>query len=196
MELFQPTAETTVLDVGVTSDTTHAESNYFEQLYPFSAQITCVGTENGSHLAARYPGLKYKQVQQGQPLPFADNQFDVVFSNAVLEHTGNREWQATFLEEICRVGRGFFVTTPNRWFPFEHHTGLPLLHFLPPKVFRGLIQNTKYKYWANESNLNILTAGQLRRILPKQACAHVEIVQLMGLPANLIAYTTNVETRH
>jgi hypothetical protein len=30
--------------------------------------------------------------------------------------------------------RGFF-TTPNRWFPIELHTKIPLLHYLPWRLF-------------------------------------------------------------
>ena len=93
-----------------------------------------MGTEDGSHLEERYPGLSYKQVQPGDPLPFRDAEFDVVFSNAVLEHVGSRSAQAAFVRELCRVGKAFFITTPNRWFPIEHHTGLPMLHYLPAPV--------------------------------------------------------------
>ncbi len=50
MEFVHPTAATKVLDVGVTSDENHQESNFFERLYPYPANITCVGTEDGSHL--------------------------------------------------------------------------------------------------------------------------------------------------
>lgn len=189
MELFEPREEMTVLDVGVTNDRTQPESNYFEHLYPFPQRITCVGTEDGSHLVKEYPGLKYQCVKAGDNLPFRDRQFDVVFSNAVLEHTGSRESQAFFLDEICRVGQGFFVTTPNRWFPVEHHTGLPMVHFLPASLFRNIIRHTRYQYWAKEENLNILTAKELRRILPRRANAKVESVSLFNFTSNLIAYS-------
>jgi SAM-dependent methyltransferase len=189
MEIFSPDSETTILDVGVTNDTTQQESNYFEHLYPYPQRIVCVGTEDGSHLMQQYPGLKYQSVEAGKPLPFKDRQFDIVFSNAVLEHTGSREMQAKFLTEICRVGRQFFVTTPNRWFPVEHHTGLPFLHYLPARWFRSLVRHTSYRYWAEEHNLNILTARELRQILPVQG--QVEAVRLLGIPSNLIAYGTN-----
>jgi Methyltransferase domain len=99
MDAFQPGPETTVLDVGVTCDTSFAESNYFEQLYPYPRNIVCVGTEDGSHLMQTYPGLRYQQVRPGEPLPFADRDFDIVFSNAVLEHVGSREAQRAFVRE-------------------------------------------------------------------------------------------------
>lgn len=188
METMQPGPETSVLDVGVTSDERFRESNYFEQMYPFPQNITCVGTEDGSHLALRYPGLVYRQALSGDPLPFRDAEFDVVFSNAVLEHVGSRRAQSAFVRELCRVSRRFFVTTPNRWFPVEHHTGLPLLHYLPASVFRALLSRTPYRHWSEESNLNILTARELVSLFPPDAEIDTRSVRFAGLPSNLVAF--------
>ena len=188
METMRPRPETSVLDVGVTSDERFRESNYFERMYPFPQNITCVGTEDGSHLTLRYPGLVYRQVLSGDPLPFRDAEFDVVFSNAVLEHVGSRRAQAVFVRELCRVSRRFFVTTPNRWFPVEHHTGLPLLHYLPASVFRALLRRTPYRHWSEESNLNILTARELVSVFPPDAEVEIRSVRLAGLPSNLVAF--------
>lgn len=188
MDVMRPGPETRVLDVGVTSDERHRESNYFEQMYPYSQNITCVGTENGSHLADRYPGLTYKQVRQGDLLPFSDAAFDIVFSNAVVEHAGSGRAQASFVGELCRVARSFFVTTPDRRFPVEHHTGLPLLHYLPAAQFRSLLRRTRYRYWAEESNLNILTGRKLDRLFPRSAAVEVRSVRFAGVPANLVTF--------
>ena len=185
---YRPDPKTRVLDVGVTSDTSFQESNFFEHLYPWPHQITCVGTEDGSYLERKFPGLRFQLVKPGEPLPFADRQFDVVFSNAVLEHTGHRRAQREFVEEIGRVGRAFFITTPNRWFPMEHHTGLPLLHYLPAPVHRQLLKRTRYRYWADEEHLNILTAGSLRRLFRPELGVTVKVVSLYGVPSNLVAF--------
>jgi hypothetical protein len=188
MDVMQPRSETRVLDVGVTSDDRHKESNFFEQFYPYPQNITCVGTEDGSHLTHRYPGLTYQQVRPMEPLPFSNSQFDLVFSNAVVEHVGSRAEQRTFVGELCRVAKAFFITTPNRWFPVEHHTGLPLVHYLPAGVFRSLIHNTKYRHWANEANLNILTASELAGLFPSTVRVDIRSVHLFGIPANLVAF--------
>jgi len=184
---FAPCAGTSILDVGVTSDTRQQESNYFERFYPHPTQITAVGTEDGSHLTEQYPGLKYQSVEPGSSLPFSTNHFDIVFSNAVLEHTGCRSSQAAFVKEVCRVGKRFFITTPNRWFPVEHHTGLPFLHFLPRAAYRAILAKTSYRYWADEAHLNILTGDALRRMLPEGVKGQVEAVRILGLSCNLIA---------
>lgn len=187
MDVFHPTAATSVLDVGVTSDSDHAESNFFERLYPYPNRLTCVGTEDGSHLMREYPGLRYLPVVSGRPLPFSDRQFDIVFSNAVLEHVGSRGAQVRFAAELRRISKQFFVVTPNRWFPIEHHTGLPFLHYLPPSLFRDLIRNTRYRYWADESNLNILTAREMAGLFPGVK-TRIKIVRVFGIGSNLVAY--------
>jgi SAM-dependent methyltransferase len=184
---FRPDRSTTVLDVGVTSDSSFRESNYFEQLYPYPQNITCVGTEDGSHLAEKYAGLRFQKVRAGEPLPFRDAEFDIAFSNAVVEHVGNREQQGRFMRELYRVAKGFFVTTPNRWFPVEHHTGLPLLHYLPGPLFRSVIRGSRYDYWASEEHLNIFTGRELSKILPRSASARVEKIRLFGVASNLVA---------
>jgi hypothetical protein len=65
-------------------------------------------------------------------LPFADDAFDYVVSNAVLEHVGGAAAAGAMLAEADRVARrGWLHSTPNRRFPVETHTGVPLLHWLP-----------------------------------------------------------------
>jgi hypothetical protein len=187
MECFRPGPDTSVLDVGGTSDTASAESNFFEQFYPYPHRIVCVGTEDGSHLTNRYPGLLYTRVTPGSPLPFADRDFDLVFSNAVVEHVGSRDAQRAFVRELCRVGKGCFVSTPNRWFPIEHHTGLPFLHHLPPALFRRLIRRTQFRYWADEAHLNLLDAGDLLGLFPQGVAPAIRRVRLAGLTSNLVA---------
>ena len=187
MREFTPGPDATVLDIGVTSDTTFRESNYFEKLYPHPHRITCVGTEDGSHLMHQFPGLRYQQVSAGSSLPFRDREFDIVFSNAVIEHTGSRRQQAAFAREACRVGKAFFITTPCRWFPFEHHTGLPFLHYLPPALFRAVLRRTRYRFWAEEKNLNILTASAFAALFPEEVNPVVRVVRLAGIASNLVA---------
>jgi hypothetical protein len=67
----------------------------------------------------------------GLMLPFKENAFDIVFSNSVIEHVGNRADQQKFAEEVARVGRFYWVQTPNRGFPIELHLMLPFIHYLP-----------------------------------------------------------------
>ena len=54
-------------------------------------------------------------VADGCCLPFGDKSFDIVFSNAVIEHLAAED-QKRMAKEISRVGRSWFVTTPNFWY--------------------------------------------------------------------------------
>ncbi|MBV8402482.1 MAG: class I SAM-dependent methyltransferase, partial [Acetobacteraceae bacterium] len=153
----------TILDVGATSDQGYAHSNYFEAWYPHKTRITAAGVDDASFLEQRYPGLRFV-LADGRDLPFADGAFDYVHSSAVLEHVGSRDKQARFLGEMWRVARkGIFATTPNRWFPVEFHTVLPIVHWLPPAAFRVLLRQIGRGFFADEENLNLLTRRVLLR---------------------------------
>jgi ubiquinone/menaquinone biosynthesis C-methylase UbiE len=139
MELMLPTPESTVLDVGVSdggfavgggSAATH---NFFEAMYPWPERITAVSTQYLARFQEAFPSVACVRAD-GRDLPFADGEFDIGFSNAVIEHVGGRDDQRQFVHELCRVCRAVFVTTPNRLFPIEVHTLLPLVHWLPRRA--------------------------------------------------------------
>lgn len=188
MANIKPDTKHTVLDIGVTSDNSYQESNYFERLYPHKDQVVCVGTEDGSYLETKYPGIKFMQIKPHEPLPFNNNEFDIAFSNAVIEHVGSRESQIAFILEMLRVSRSFFLTTPNRWFPVEFHTALPFIHFLPRPVYRKVLAVFGEAYWSKEENLNLLGRKELKALFPKEANVVIDSVQIFGLSTNLIAY--------
>ena len=63
--------------------------------------------------------------------------FDVVVSNHVIEHVGDREAQRRHLREIARVlvdGGTVYVAVPHRWQLVENHYRLPLLGWLPRRA--------------------------------------------------------------
>jgi hypothetical protein len=133
LDLLQPGPETTVVDVGVTDAPFGSGStdNFFEALYPWPVRITAVGRTELDRFSAAFPQIRAVRAD-GRDLPFADAEFDLAFSNAVVEHVaGGREGQRQFVHELCRVSRRVFVTTPNRHFPLEVHTLLPFVHWLP-----------------------------------------------------------------
>lgn len=71
-------------------------------------------------------------------LPFDDGAFDVVISNHVIEHVVDA---AAHLREVRRVLHHdgvCYLATPNRWWPWEVHAHLPLLHYLPAARFSRL----------------------------------------------------------
>ena len=124
-----------VLDVGITADRKHYHSNFFENKYPYPDRITTLSDQDASWIEQAIPGIRFVQ-GNGKSLPFSDNQFDFVFSSAVLEHVGDNQEQKKFLAEAFRVSSKYIlITTPNRWYPMEFHSLVPLLHWLPNNYF-------------------------------------------------------------
>jgi len=67
--------------------------------------ITCAGAQDPELFKKDYPAFKYVKILPGEVLLFKDNQFDIVYSHAVVEHTGSRKEQAAFVAEALRVSR-------------------------------------------------------------------------------------------
>lgn len=185
LELFldevRPTPETTVLDVGV-DELGFGEGegcgtlNFFEELYPWPERITALGLHDGTAFRERYPAIAYVQ-GDALDLPFADGAFDVVFSNAVLEHVGGRAEQRRFVSEALRVGRTVFLTTPNRLFPIEVHTRLPLVHWLPDRLSHPI-----YRALGKEhaTEIHLLSRRSLEALFPGR-------VRIVNLGLTLVA---------
>ncbi len=163
MQEFTPSEAMSVVDVGVTDDQ-RLDSNFFEKLYPFKSAITAVGLQDAKFLETQFPGLKFVQAD-ALSLPFADQSFDLAVSFAVIEHVGNNERQRAFVRELCRVGKRVCLTMPNRWYPIEFHTVLPLLHWLPPEKFRRIIRLLGKEFFSHEENLNLLGEKDLLALL-------------------------------
>ncbi len=178
----------TLLDVGVTSDRTYRSSNYLEAWYPEKEHIVAVGLDDAAFLERLHPGLRFVRAD-GLALPFADRSFDHVHASAVLEHVGDRQRQRRLIEECHRVARRtVFLTTPNRWFPVEFHTVLPLVHWLPSPVFRAILRHSGRAFLAEESNLNLLTPSEVKGLCRDLGLggARVSCVALGGWPSNII----------
>ncbi|HUY70626.1 MAG TPA: class I SAM-dependent methyltransferase, partial [Gaiellaceae bacterium] len=91
-DLFRPGPDTTVVDVGVTDapfgggpGDRFSSDNFFEALYPWPERITAVGHTGLDRFARAFPQVAAVRAD-GRELPFADGEFDLGFSNAVIEH--------------------------------------------------------------------------------------------------------------
>lgn len=71
---------------------------------------------------------------------FDDRSMDVVFSNSVIEHLFTFEDQGRMASEIQRVGKAFWVQTPNFWFPMEPHFHFVGWQWLPIAVRASILQ--------------------------------------------------------
>jgi hypothetical protein len=164
MSRCTPAKESTIADVGVSDVVTDA-ANLLERLYPYPDHITALGLGDGVDFRAAYPQVAYTQIKAGAAMPFPADHFDIATANAVLEHVGSIDAQKAFIAELTRIARSVFITVPHRYFPVEHHTGLPFVHY-SDRLFAITCRLTGKSEWANESNLIFMTKKRLHALVP------------------------------
>ena len=74
---------------------------------------------------------------------YADNSFDLVFSNSVIEHLFTYENQVAMAREVRRVARAYWVQTPNYWFPIEPHFHVPGWQWMPTGIRIELLRRRR-----------------------------------------------------
>lgn len=182
---MDPVSSDTILDVGVT-DPGERSSNFLEAMYRWPGRITAVGLEPVPEFRRRFPAVTVV-VADGRALPFGDKEFDIGFSNAVIEHVGSRADQRRFVEELLRTCRRIFLATPNGRFPVDPHTLLPVVHWLPRWIRHPVLRWTGNAYWASEAALNPLGARDLESLFPADTKVRIARQRLLGLTTVLVA---------
>ena len=124
----RPGRDDAILDVGVSDVVTDA-ANMMERKYPYPERITAVGLGDGQAFRAAYPKVVYRRIKANRPLPFADKAFDVPSPTRCLIMSAAAPTRRHSCANSRRVANRVFISVPNRYFPVEHHTMIPLLHF-------------------------------------------------------------------
>jgi hypothetical protein len=151
-----------IVDVGV-SDVLTDGANLIERKFPHPHNITACGVGACLEFQAAFPQVTFRQILPNQTLPFADGEFDIATANAVLEHVGSIEKQVFFLSELKRISKRAFVSVPNRFFPVEHHTAIPLVHFCD-SGFKIACTALGKSEWKKQENLILMSRGSLERL--------------------------------
>ena len=118
--LMRPDATTRIVDVGCGPLGLRA--------FAYELDVTGVDLEDRPD----YPG-PFVRADATRRLPFEDDEFDVAFSNSLIEHLPPADRPA-FAAELKRVARRWWVQTPAFGFPLEPHALLPAAHWLPPAL--------------------------------------------------------------
>jgi ubiquinone/menaquinone biosynthesis C-methylase UbiE len=134
VDRFGVTQETRILDVGGTPATW--------LLAGAQPRVTLLNMPRGQERGKE--GFTFVS-GDGCRLPFPDQSFEIVFSNSVIEHVGAPDRQRQFAREVQRVGRRYWVQTPNRWFPVEQHLLTPCVHWIPRNWQRAWVM--KWTVW-------------------------------------------------
>jgi ubiquinone/menaquinone biosynthesis C-methylase UbiE len=173
-ETMNPSPQMSILDVGAEVDPQGRTMLQFIDSYPWKDRITAVNLspEHVETIRKCYPGVQ-AVVADALALPWPDKHFDVAYSNAVIEHVGDLSRQVKMAAEIMRVSKRWFVTTPNRWYPFEFHLRLPLVTWLPRHGYRWFGKLVRYNhierryvFGSPRADVRLLSASELRRCFP------------------------------
>lgn len=184
LALMTPGPDDRLIDVGVNTIEYSESDNYLERHYAYPKNITAVGVETDfTEFKHRYPEVT-TVTSDGTRLPFEDDAFDIACSNAVIEHVGGHEKQVAFLRELYRVGKRGYMTTPNRLFPIEVHTRIPLLHILLPRAGFDRVATLLGKGWAAGEYMHLLSRGELNTLAAEAGIKHYELI-----PNRLLGFT-------
>jgi SAM-dependent methyltransferase len=163
---FMLDEKVSILDVGPDDDIKTSFTNILEELHPYPHNITALGIGQLCQFKKHYPKINVV-TYAGRRFPFKDQAFDLIWSNAVLEHIGDNDKQVQFIKEIRRCGRNAFITTPNYFFPIEIHTQTLLLHLILPKAIFDLYLKIIGKTWATGNYMNLLSYKKIKEIMYK-----------------------------
>ena len=138
-------------------------------------------------LFKKYPNIKKIILGDGRKNNLPDNSFDIVHSNATIEHVGSHKNQLKFIKECIRISKKYtFIQTPNRFYPIDFHTILPLIHWLPKNIHRKILQIFGLNFYSLEKNLNLLSEQDLRKL-----CKEININNFKIIKYKLFFMTSN-----
>ena len=176
-----------LLDVG-TTPVFDGINNYLLNKFKNRKNITSLSNLDCSSLKKFFVNINFVKADARQ-MNFRDNYFDIVYSNAVLEHVGSHNNQLKFIKECFRVSKKIiFIATPNKYYPIEFHTKIPLLHFLQSKIYRKILKFLGLDFFSKEKNLNLLSIKDLKDICFKLNIKNYKIIKhkFLFLTSNFI----------
>lgn len=187
-EFFGDEQQITILDLGGTCEFWKADHTTIKN----RAIITIVNLALEKTAEPNFISI----IGDARHLPqFKDKEYDIVFSNSVIEHVGDFEEQKLMANEIMRIGKYFFIQTPNCNFPIETHFLFPFFQFLPNKIKIFLMchwsigqysKATSEEYAIQVINsVNLLSISQIKMLF-NDPCIRYE--RILGLIKSIIAY--------
>ena len=184
-----------ILDLGGTAD--YWRRVGFDFLEANDIDITCV-----NHIATEF-GVSAKESSRFRcivgdacrMLEHADNSFDFVHSNSVIEHVGRWPQMRAFADEVRRLAPAYYVQTPYFWFPIDpHFYRVPMFHWMPESWRLKLVRRFQVGWARPVDDVDrgmslvmssiLIDGSQFRALFPD---APVRFERFIGLPKSLIA---------
>lgn len=133
-ELFAPSPNTRLIDIGGTCQTWNSES----EKHPAFPVVLLNNLRYDNIVGDRFQAV----ISEATNLPFPDGEFDIAFSNSVIEHMGTWENQRAFAAEARRVAKKIWIQTPAKSFPIECHLLALYIQYLPKRIQHQVVRFT------------------------------------------------------
>ncbi len=181
----------TILDIGGTARF-WADEGYHEK----DVLITII---NLSTVDSEYSNIRVITGDACDLSLFKDKTYDISFSNSLIEHLYTKDNQIKMANEAMRVGRYFFIQTPNRYFPIEPHFKFLFFQFLPKflQIFlqtkTSLINGVRYNrdYALNiVKEIRLLSKREMQALFPK---SNIHIENFLGIEKSFTAHNFPLE---
>jgi hypothetical protein len=123
-------------------------------------------------------------------------EFDLVFSNSLIEHLGGHAARRRFADVVFRLADSYVIQTPYRYFPVEPHWMFPAFQFLPIAARSWLAPRWPLGHtrgWSAEAatsevmSAELLSLAEMRTYFPD---AEIVWERIAGLPKSMIAIKT------
>lgn len=150
---------------------------------------------NTLHQETRYENFNFILGDAVDLSMFGDNHFDVIFSSSVIEHLSTMDRQQLMAGEIRRVGKRYFLQTPNYWSPIEPHFFFPGFQWFPMWLKVYLVRTIALGWSKRISDpieaeelingVRLLRKKEIRALFPE---AVIDEERLFGISYSLILY--------
>ena len=181
-----------IIDIGGTRGFWHVWKN---NLPVENVTVTCVNMDIGHADYGDVDSRINVITGDARSLSFAtDFEYDIAFSNSVIEHVGIWRDMRAMAAEVHRVSPRFIIQTPNYWFPIEPHARTPFLHWLPEPIRHRIVMSRKCGFWRKAKTKSeaveivqsafILDYGQMRELFPD---AEIIRERAFGITKSIIA---------
>ena len=159
---------------------------------PGDVRVTLLNIEHQPVTSSKFVSA----VGDARAMPqFADKSFDVVFSNSVIEHVGDIRDQRRMANEVMRVGKRYFVQTPNKRFPLEPHFLFPFFQYMPAEIRAQLVHRFDIGWYKRipsierardeVNSIQLLTRKRFSGLFPG---ASIRDEKLLGLSKSFVAF--------
>jgi len=179
-----------IIDIGTTPSLDNVQNIILSKIKD-NKNITCLSNLNCKILLKKYPNIKKILIGDGRNNNLPNNSFDIVHSNATIEHVGSYKNQLLFIKECIRISKKYiFIQTPNRFYPIDFHTILPFIHWMPKNIHRKILKIIGLNFYSLEKNLNLLSESDLKNLCNELNIKNYKIIKyrLFFMTSNLILF--------